>query len=174
MATDGRKDAIIETSVLVNFLKVDRTDLLAKHPYYRFVVIDLVRNEVTQYYADQVARLQAAIAAGELLPDQPPEATDPAELAAFATMSRVKIGEGERAGVAAAHTRGLPLAMDDERAWKRAASFCAGVLRESTVSIMVALIRAGTIDVGEADAIKLEWETNHRFRLKFTSFTEVV
>jgi predicted nucleic acid-binding protein len=174
MATDGRTDAIIETSVLVNFLKVDRTDLLANHPQYRFVVIDLVRNEVTHHYADQVARLNAAIAAGELLPDQPPEATDPTELAAFAAMARLKIGEGERAAVAAATARGFALAMDDERAWKRAATFCAGVPRESTVSILVSLIRTGVIDVGEADSIKLEWETNHRFRLKFTSFAEIL
>jgi hypothetical protein len=50
MATDGRSKAILETSVLVNFLKIDRTDLLANHPAYRFVVPDLVRNEVTRHY----------------------------------------------------------------------------------------------------------------------------
>src|ERR1700722_10193491 len=127
MATDGRSKAIIDTSVLVNFLKIDRTDLLASHAGYRFVVLDLVRNEVTRHYAAQVARLDAAIAAGQLLADDPADATDLAELATFAAMSTLKIGDGERAAIAAAHTRGLPLAMDDNRAWKRSAAFSSGI-----------------------------------------------
>ena len=172
MATDGRSKAIIETSVLVNFLKIDRTDLLANHPDYRFVVPDLVRNEVTRHYAAQVARLDAAIAAGELLADDPAESTAPTELTAFAAMSTLKIGDGERAAIAAASTRALPLAMDDQRAWKRAASFCAGVPREDTASIIVSLIKAGVLDVAAADAIKADWHANHRFTLRFGSFAE--
>ena len=172
MATDGRSKAIIETSALVNFLKVDRTDLLASHPDYRFVVIDLVRNEVTKRYAAQVIRLAAGLAAGQLLPDQPPAATDPTELATFAAMDKLKIGEGERAAIAAAKTRGLSLVMDDERAWKRAAAFCTGVARENTITVMVSLIKAGIIGVSQADAIKTDWEVNHKFRLRFRSFAE--
>jgi predicted nucleic acid-binding protein len=172
MATDGRSGAIIETSVLVNFLKIGRTDLLAKHPTHRFVVPDLVRSEVTRHYAVQVARLDAAIAAGELLPDNPAESTDPAELAAFAAMSTVKIGDGERAAIAAAATRGLPLAMDDHRAWKRSSSFSAAVPREDTVSLIVSLIKAGVLSVAEADTIKADWQANHKFTLTFGSFAE--
>ena len=172
MASDGRSDAIIETSMLVNFLKIGRTDLLAKHPAYRFVVPDLVRNEVTMHYAVQVARLDAAIAAGELLPDNPAGATDPAELAAFAAMSTIKIGDGERAAIAAAAARGLPLAMDDRRAWRRSASFSAAVPREDTVTIVVALIKAGVLSVAEADTIKADWQANHKFTLPFRSFAE--
>jgi hypothetical protein len=172
MATDGRSKAIIDTSVLVNFLKIDRTDLLASHPALRFVLVDLVRAEVTRHYASQHARLEAALAAGHVLPDEPPEAIDPAELATFAAMAVLKIGEGEKAAIAAAKARGLALAMDDERAWRRAAAFCAGVAREDTASIMVSLIRAGVIDATQADAIKADWEANHRFKLPFRSFTE--
>lgn len=172
MATDGRPKAIIETSVLLNFLKVDRTDLLARHPSYRFVVIDLVRNEVTRRYPVEFARLQSALAAGHLVRDDPPEATDPAELAAFAAMSTLKIGEGERAAIAAAQVRNLALAMDDERAWKRAAAYCGGISRENTASLVVALIKAGILDVAAADTLKIEWETVHRFKLRFGSFGE--
>jgi predicted nucleic acid-binding protein len=172
MATDGRSEAIVEASTLVNFLKVDRTDLLAKHPDYRFVVPDFVRNEMTRHYAVQLARLEAAIAAGDVLPDIPPESTDPAELAAFAAMGTLNIGKGEQAAIAAAATRGLPLAMDDQRAWKRSATFSAGIPREDTVSIIVSLIQAGVLSVAEADAIKAEWEANHKFKLRFGSFAE--
>jgi predicted nucleic acid-binding protein len=172
MATDGRSDAIIDSSKLVNFLKIDRADLLASHPGYRFIVVDAVRNEVTKYYPAQVARLEAAFAAGQLFSDQPAAATSIAELAAFAAMASIKIGVGERAAIAAAKTRGLPLAMDDERAWKRAAS---GLSRLDTMSVMVALIKAGVVDVGAADAIKSDWESNHKFIKKhFSSFAELI
>lgn len=172
MATDGRSDAIIDSSTLVNFLKIDRADLLASHPDYRFIVVDAVRAEITKHYAAQVTRLDAALAAGQLLPDQPAAATSIAELAEFAAMASIKIGTGERAAIAAARTRGLPLAMDDERAWKRAG---AGLTRLDTVSVMVDLIKAGTIDVVAADAIKAEWEAHHKFIKKhFSSFAELI
>lgn len=176
MAKDGRSKGIIETSVLVNFLKINRTDLLANHSMYRFVVLDLVRNEVgtKPCYAAQATRLEAALAAGHLLPDDPAEATDLAELAAFAAMSPLKIGEGERAAVAAAFARGLPLVMDDHRAWTRSAKFSARLTRESTVSIIVSLIKAGALTVAQADAIKADWEANHSFTLKFASFAEKI
>jgi predicted nucleic acid-binding protein len=172
MATDGRRDSIIDSSTLVNFLKIDRADLLASHPDYRFIVVDAVRAEVTKHNAAQVTRLEAALAAAQLFPDQPAEATSLAELAAYAAMASVKIGVGERAAIAAARTRGLPLAMDDERAWKRAG---AGIMRLDTVSVMVALIKAGVIDVAAADAIKADWEANHKFIKKhFSSFADLI
>ncbi len=43
MATDGRSNATIETSVLVNFLKIDRMDLLATPSDLSFpVIVDIV------------------------------------------------------------------------------------------------------------------------------------
>ena len=68
-------------------------------------------------------------------------------------------------------TRGLPLAMDDEWAWKRAGS---GLTRLDTVSVMVDLIKAGLIDVAAADAINGDWERNHKFiKRYFSSFAEL-
>ena len=172
MATDGRDGAIIDASVLVNFLKIDRIDLLARHPAYRFIVVDLVRNEVTK--RGQAARLEAALQSGDLSPDGPPETIDVAELATFAAMTALKIGIGDKAVIAAAKVRCLALAMDDKDAWKLGAAFCSGIPREDTVSIMVSLIKAGVLTIAEADAIKADWELNHRFRLKFASFSEVI
>lgn len=173
MATDGRAEAIIETSVLINFLRIGRTDLLGRHPGYRFVVIDYVKAEITTHYGAQVATLEAALQSGELFPDIPPNQVTMQELSLFSSMAGRRIGTGERAAIAAAVARGLPLAMDDERAWKRAAAFCPATTRESTVSLMVSLIKAGVIDVAAADVIKADWEANHRFRLRFASFAEV-
>ena len=136
------------------------------------MVLDFVRHEVKMQYPEQVARLDAALASGVLLPDDPPESIDPAELATFAAMSNLRIGQGEMAAIAAARTRGLALAMDDRRAWKRSAAFSAGIPSENTVSIMLALIKSGTVDVADADAIKADWQANHRFTLRFASFAD--
>ncbi len=172
MATGGRGEAIIDTSTLVNFLRIGRVDLLASHPAFRFIVIDVIRNEVTRHYGAQVALLDAALANGQLWEDQPAALIAMAELAEFAAMSSIKIGAGERAAIAAAKTRGFALAMDDERAWKLAGS---GLTRLDTVSIMVDGIKAGSIDVAAADAIKREWEQNHRFvKRHFSSFAELI
>lgn len=167
MATDGRLDAIIDSSTLVNFLKVNRADLLASHPDFRFIVVDAVRDEITRHYPAQVARLDAAFAAGFLLPDQPAASTSIAELKAFTSMSSIKIGVGERAAIAAARARGRPLAMDDERAWKRAGT---DILRLDSASLVADLIESGALEADAAD-----WVTNRRpGKRNFRSFAELL
>jgi hypothetical protein len=61
--------------------------------------------------------------------------------------------------------RNLPLAIDDKVAVKRAQRFRPAIAIESTESLMVSLIHAGVLDLSAADAIKQDWEQNHRFRL---------
>ena len=34
--------------------------------------------------------------------------------------------------------------------------------------------QSGVVDVAQADAMKADWEANHRFRLKFASFLEIL
>ena len=57
-------DVILDTSVLINFLAIDRVDLLGQYRRYRFLITAHVRSEVT--HAAQLARLEAAIEAGHL------------------------------------------------------------------------------------------------------------
>ena len=173
MATEGRSPAIIDTSVLVNFLSVDRADLLDRHPLYRFVAVDLVRNEVVKRTSSD--RLEAALSAGYVLPDGPPETIALEELAAFAAISRYDaLGQGECAASAAAHARRLPLFMDDKAAWKKVDLTFPGMPRQGTATLIAALIKVDVIDVVQADAIKVDWESNHSFRLKFKSFREIL
>jgi predicted nucleic acid-binding protein len=173
MATDGRSAAIVDTSVLVNFLAIDRADLLASHPDVRFVVVDMVRDEVVKRTSHQ--RLRAAFDAGLLLRDGPPETISMAELEAFASVSALDaLGSGERAAVAAAFARGLPLFMDDKRAWKKIGPICPGIVREDTVSLVVSLIKSGIISIAQADAMKEDWESSHSFRLRLESFAELL
>jgi predicted nucleic acid-binding protein len=172
MGTDVPTDVIIDTSTLVNFLRVGRVDLLAGLASYRFVVTDHVRAEVTSHYPAQLANLESALLAGHVI-----EITldAPADLAVFAELKALRLGDGECASIAAAFNRGLSLAIDDIRARKKAAARDSGLRLLDTVGLMVEAIQAGLLTVAEADAIKADWETNHRFIKKhFSSFAELI
>jgi hypothetical protein len=69
---------------------------------------------------------------------------------------------------------GLTLCIDDKRATKAAKKVAPGLKLECTETFIVSLIRAGGLDVASADAIKADWETNHRFKLMFASFAEKI
>jgi predicted nucleic acid-binding protein len=56
------KDVVVDTSVLINFLNVDRLDLFASHPQYRFLVTEHVKREVTEHYPQQINRLNVGLA----------------------------------------------------------------------------------------------------------------
>ncbi len=74
---------VIETSTLIDFLRIGRVDLLAGFAAYRFIVTNHVRAEVTTHYPAQLANLEAAVQAGHL---GKVSLTDTAKLAAFAAM----------------------------------------------------------------------------------------
>jgi predicted nucleic acid-binding protein len=164
----SRQSAVLETSVLVNFLRVDRVDLLAQHPDYRFTITDHVRAEITDDYPDQLERLEKALSA-KVFDLASVDALDPH----FVALSREgRYGAGECAAIALAVGRNIPIAIDDNRARKAARKISDPVTLESTETLMIGLIKSGTLDVESADAIKAEWEANHRFTFKFKSFAE--
>ncbi len=171
MGTDAPIDVVTDTSTLINFLRIGRIDLLVGLTSYRFIVTDHVRAEVTSTYPAQLANFEFALLAGHVV-----EMTldDPADLTVFAELKTLLLGDGECASIAAALNRGLPLAMDDIRARKRAKARDPSLYLLDTVGLMVEAIHAGLLTVLEADTIKADWETNHRFRLKFVSFGEVI
>lgn len=166
----GRAEVLVDTSVLVNFLNVDRLDLLANHPDFVFLITNHVRKEITEHYAEQVQRLEEGISSGAV---KEIAVTSIAELNLFAQLSQVgRLGAGECAVIAAATVQGILVAIDDKRASKTALKHCPRQNVLDTVDLMVSLIRAGLIDVPTADAIKQVWESSFRFRLTFQSFSE--
>ncbi len=126
--------------------------------------------EITQHYPGQLAKLEAALAAGGFDEIQ---VTDLAELQVFGQLQQARrLGGGECSAIAVAANRRLPLALDDKRARREAKAFCPRLVLLNTESLMVSLIHEGVIDVAAADAIKLEWERKHRFKLNFASFAQ--
>lgn len=167
--------AVADTSVLVNFLRIGRMDLIGAHPA-SFIVTDHVALEIADTYPDQQARYAAAIVAGHI--DQQ-RIDDAAELEMFLQLAkRGRLGAGERSAIAVAINRGCAIAIDDSRATYRALEEAgiAGnpltILR--TQDIMVELIRGSFVSIEAADAILVDWATNHRFRLKISSFRAVL
>jgi len=160
---------ITDTSVLINFLVLDRVALLSRLPDRRFVVTDHVRAEITAHYQEQLQRLEQAFSDGIL---EEISVTDLEEVQFFARLTATGLGTGECSAIAVAAHRKFHLAIDDKRAIKKVAKLAPELRILTTEALMVLLIQHEILTVAEADAMKLDWEQNHRFRLTFQSFAE--
>ncbi len=169
---EDRKLAIIDSSTLINFLAVDRADLLEHNRRYRFLITEHVRGEISGAYPEQLARL-ANLLDRNIIEESPVTALNEIEVFARLAASN-RLGLGECASIAAASERSLVLAIDDKRAKREASAFNPRLVIVNTPGLMVELIRDGIIDVAAADMIKATWETHHRFRLPISSFADVV
>ena len=166
-----RRIVVSDTSVLVNFLRIDRMDLIGGLPD-RFVITDHAAAEIADHYPAQQARLQAALAAGIL---EQHSVADPAALDLFRQLSQTRrLGAGESAAIAYAAGNGYALAIDDRQAANQARALLPGLVVFGTQDLMVSMISAGLLDVAAADAIKETWAGAHRFRLKIGSFGELL
>jgi predicted nucleic acid-binding protein len=170
-----RAIVVADSSFLINFLRIDRMDLIAAHPA-SFIATDHVAAEITGTYPDQQDRYAAALKAAQIAEQR---VDDPAELELFLRLAaKGRLGTGERAAIAVALNRGCSLAIDDSRAIKRALQEAAlgqsalTILR--TQDVILELIRRRTITLEAADAILLDWATNHRFKLKIASFRDLL
>lgn len=155
-ATDGgqRQQCVaLDTSVLLNFLKVDRLDLLVDLPGHAFLVTDHVRREVTEPI--HASALGAALAESKL---HEVRVDDPEELATFGLLARTNVlGVGECAALALATGRGFVAAIDDKVARKKATTLLGFGRYLGTADLMVIAIRGGLIGVEAADEVNRLW-----------------
>lgn len=170
-----RAIVVADTSVLINFLRIDRMDLIGAHPA-SFIVTDHVAVEIADTYPNQQAHYGAAVAAGHI---EQQRIDDAEELEIFLRLAkRGRLGAGERSAIAVALNRECALAIDDSRAIHHAleeAGIAGNVLTIlRTQDIMVELIRGTVMSIEAADAILVDWAANHRFSLKITSFRDVL
>ncbi len=164
-------DIVTDTSVLINFLCIDRMDLFARYSQ-RFFAPDEVQNELTKNYPVQVARMNSAKLSGVIVV-QPP--TQHNEMTAGQEIPIVgSLGRGERAAMAMAAKRACSLAIDDAKAIKylEAIGYKLRVLK--TQDLMVAMIKENLLDVAEADEIKDLWTRKYRFAIEQKSFQELL
>ena len=85
-----------------------------------------------------------------------------------------RLGAGECAAIAAAIHRHCGIAIDDQTAIKHLQRLYPETHVETTRSLIVGLIKSGVLTLAEADDFKERWQNEHRFRLPFQSFREVL
>jgi predicted nucleic acid-binding protein len=162
---------VTDTSVLVNFLCIDRMDLIGAHAF-DFVITDHVAAEIMDHYPEQQERLSAALQAGIIRQES---VTSDQALNIFKELSETKrLGAGESAAIALAVANGYAIAIDDRTAAKNARRVKSDLVIVGTQEIMVDLIRAGRVEVAEADRIKETWARDHSFALVFASFNDIL
>ena len=169
-ASHERVLVVTDASVLINFLRAGRLDLLRHHEGYRIVVTEHVRTEVR--YPDQAAELAKAITAGDI---EEIQVTDPAELGTFAQLNAV-LGQGESASIAVAANRGWVIALDEVGRAKREVYERVGSGRLiNTPGLILSCVRNGAITVAEADGIKERLKSQGQtFAVAFESFSDLL
>lgn len=137
-----------------------------------FAVTSHVSVEISDHYQDQKRRFTSALNRGTLVEL---DVNEPNELSLFATFSDSgRLGAGECSAIAVAINRGHSLALDDIRARRDALNFEPTLTIIGTPELMVLAIEEQLISVAESDVIKLQWESEHRFKLNFNSFAELL
>lgn len=171
MSNANKKILITDTSVLINFLNIDRIDLLDLYPGL-FFITEHVADEITNDFPHQQTRLNQAIEANTLTVVS---VNGIEELKMFGDLIKDnRLGPGECSAIACAINRKYILAIDDVRARKQAAQKDQKLELITTQDIMVTLIQHNQLSVTEADSIKNIWEVEFRFALKFKSFSEIL
>lgn len=166
-----KKILITDTSVLINFLKIDRVNLLNLYPG-KFVITDQVAAEITDTFPEQKKMLENAIAA-EIF--EVYIINDFSELKLFAELTLDnRLGAGECSAIACAIHRGFALVIDDIRAKKQALKMKPDLEIITTRDIIVELIRLNTINIQEAEKIKDEWKSKCRFSLNPETFSDIL
>lgn len=162
---------VVDTSVLINFLCIDRMDLIARHSH-SFVVTEHVAEEVTNYYSDERRRLDSAFKSAVLREERVEAGILATSPASSATPER--LGLGERSAIALAVAKGWQLAIDDRRAAKEALKISPMLRIVTTQDLVVSMIRENLLNIAEADDMKHLWSTQYRFHLRIESFADAV
>lgn len=167
----NKKILITDTSVLINFLNINRLDLLIAYPG-TFLITEHVIEEITLDFPEQQTLLSSAIDNNQLIIIK---VNENKELDIFNELIQEgRLGSGECSAIACAVNRSLNLVMEDNRACKQALKTKPDIEILKTQDIIVNLIINDVISVSEADEIKLRWQSNFRFALKFNSFSEIL
>ena len=159
---------LTDANILINFLHLDRLDLLGDLPGYEFLVPDHVVEEIRD--PGQREHLEMGIRSGffSIL-----SITDLEEIESYARFHRF-LGQGESACLAVAQRRGYFVASDERGVFRKTATAAIGQERIlTTPDLLLLSIRAGLATVEEADGWKSVLEAN-RFRMRFSSFREVL
>lgn len=159
---------VTDANILINFMHAERLALLGMLTSFEFVLPAEVVSEITDPV--QRAQLETALTRGEL---RTIVLEDIAELTIYAALRQL-MGKGEAACLALAEARRWLIASDEKKRFRREVFVRLGEDRlVTTAGLFVLAIRAGLLSVEEADQAKVVLE-QHRFRMKFRSFRDLI
>ncbi|MEI6242089.1 MAG: hypothetical protein WCP39_01635 [Chlamydiota bacterium] len=159
-----------DTSVLINFLKIKRIDLLQNCSHF-FFITDHVVDEITTYYPNQQALLKSALDQ-KILTKVSVNSSE--ELKIFEELSKSgQLGAGECAAIAFAVHQNYYLTIDDNQAIKKASFLLLPNRILRTQDLILLMIQENLLNIDEADHMIQIWAKEHRFKLKFNSFNEL-
>jgi len=168
MTDEETSNAAIDANVLINFMHIERLDILGMLPDWKFVAPQEVINEITD--EAQVLALQNAFNAGHI---QQTALSSIDELEKYAAFNRT-LGKGESACLTLALHRGWTIASDEKGVLARRVSEHVGTERLiTTPDIMIHAIRAELATVEEADGWR-DVLAKCRFTMKINTFTELL
>lgn len=164
----GRLLVVADSSFLINFLVLDRMDVLGGLQEFRFHVVNHVSAEIR--YEAQRARLRAALEGGLVAEI---EITEPGEILLYDEFRRF-LGDGESAALAVAVTRRWVIAGDEKGRFRREVFDRLGEdYLLNTLGTLLTAIRASLITVDEAEALRAELREN-RFEMDPRPFDELL
>lgn len=159
---------VADSSFLINFLVLDRMDILGALGRFHLHVLNHVRAEIR--YEDQVARLQAAVERGIVTEI---EITELREIVVYDEL-RQFLGDGESASLAVAVSRRWVIAADEKGRFRRELFDRLGEDHLlDTLGALVTAIKAGVITVKQAEALRAQLREN-RFEMDPTPFDELL
>lgn len=165
------KNTSCDASVLINFLRIDRLDLLEKCTH-SFFITDHVQDEISNYYPSQRTCLEDGLHRNIL---QKANVESSEEFTLFANLNKSRqLGAGECAAIAVAIHRGYYLAIDDNQAIKKAQGLLSPHCILRTQDLILLMINEQLLALEEADHLIEIWATRHRFKLKIKSFRELL
>lgn len=158
---------VADTSVLINFLKLDRMDLIARHSS-KFLITNHVRTEVLGQHQRLIDALES-----EILEEHAVNTDNQEDWALFGKLC-AELGTGESSAITFALNRGYALAIDDGKAIKIAKKISKSLEIFRTQDVFQSMIQQNLIDIQEADRLKHELETMHKFKMSFQSFSDLL
>ena len=159
---------VTDANVIINFIHIERLDLLSTLPGMRFVVPEHVVAEITDPV--QKKALETALDNGHL---EQVAITEIEEMENYTELHQM-LGQGEAACLAIAKHRGYLVSSDEKRAFRRLALERIGRNQLlTTPDLIVHAIRAELTTVIEADQWKEKLQ-NNRFAMKFRSFSDLL
>ena len=178
---------VVDTCVLINFLRINRMDLIGRYPGTFIATGDVAdeiidnderENERDPYVnaLDDGHLVQVALSKREL---EIREDILRGEFMPWVHLRRRLLGRGERSALAVAINRNYSLLASDDRDVILYILELAAILEHQlsclcTQDIMLELIERQVLSVEEADLILVDWRENHKFNLKIESFRELL